>query len=190
LPVVLVAGIVAFGLKENLLPWPALALQALVAILVIAGARLFGTASARPRPRAHAAYGLGLASAIVGTFFLTGAFARAAVRDRLAVQSARVLDLVSDPLPSNPFCWSFIAVTRRGFGDSGDYVLTTGRIALLPALSSLQLCPRRLGEGVPLDKSSFPSDSRVAFDGTWRSAKAFLEPTGTAATTAVSAVTS
>lgn len=170
LPAVFVGAIVAFGLKVGLLPWPALtALGATAAWTVLAGVVLF-----RQRPWAHAVSTALLVSALVGTFFVLGDKAKAHVRAEMSVRAPGhdLLDVVSDPLPSNPFCWNILTVERipahlaASAKTSGETVLTrSGRLALFPQVFPLASCPRREGMGVALQPSTVVANGTLAFDG-------------------------
>jgi inner membrane protein len=171
LPAVLVGAVVAFGLRVGLLPWPALTVLGLALFwTLVSGLVLF-----RARPWAHAASTFLCAGGIVGAFFALGAVARAHVRAQMSERAPRsaLLDVVSDPLPSNPLCWNVLTVERLpGQGPneaqgSGDETIVTrsGRVALFPGVFPLSSCPRREGEGVALQPSTVAPSETLAFDG-------------------------
>jgi inner membrane protein len=160
LPAVLLAAVVAVGLSTALLPWPALLTMGLVGGLALG----VGLALCRRHPWAHAVFTYALTGAVIASFFVRGAQAREQVRARLE-GSGRLLDITSDPLPANLFCFSFLSIETAGEGENETALLRSGRVALFPSLVPLESCPRRQGEGVPLAPSSRPSDAQVAFDG-------------------------
>jgi inner membrane protein len=103
-------------------------------------------------------------------FFVTSALARGAVaaaaRDGSPANAASVeLDDVSlAPAPSNPFCWSAMAVGRQG----DRYALWVATVALAPGLvppsgCALEPTGRTLALGVP----SLRDTPGVRWDGEW-----------------------
>jgi inner membrane protein len=88
---------------------------------------------------------------------------------RAADPAARVLDLVTTPLPANPVCVAVIAVERSG----AAYRVATARVSAAPALVEAARCPTR-GGGSLLRPSARPSTPAIQWDGEWTAPHAEL----------------
>lgn len=148
-----------------------------LAILGVSGAPLpiaiavaaFAVASwALQRSRPGTAVAWGLAVAVVAMF----AFAATSVRARVAsaitagAPSEAQLDLVTTPMPANPFCWRVQSV-----GLDGDhYVAREGFVSLVPALAGADDCfpARARGDTAPLVATTLPSTEGLAWRGEFR----------------------
>ena len=73
------------------------------------------------------------------SFVLASRRAKAIVREQaaLAYPGAHSLDIVTTPMPANPFCWSVLLVQEQG----ATYVVRVARAATWPAWLSLADCP-------------------------------------------------
>jgi inner membrane protein len=135
-----------------------LAICALRGFLVIgAGMVLLGLGAVlaamqyRDGARGRSALMTGLAIG-VGFVALQG-YASALGKQRIAAElrqidpAARLLDIAMTPFPSDPLCWSFVAVEREDA--QGRYRLRRGLLSLLPRQFPVATCPAALTRLAP-----------------------------------------
>jgi len=162
----LLFGVVAIGIA---LAWVTAFFNVATAVFLTLLSGAFFVLNGRwsPRTRTLVACAGSLATALV--FFTASAVARRAVTD--AAQShvpgaapVVVHDVSLAPAPSNPFCWSAMAVGQQG----ERYGLWVATVALAPSLVTPQGCTvEPTGRTLPLSVSSLDSTSRVRWDGEW-----------------------
>ncbi len=128
---------VAFTLL-GFLQWGSLALLALL-----------GLGLAWVQARLAAGAGLAAGFAAIAAFIGVQALAADAARDRVAralahtSAAARLLDVPLTAFPTNPLCWSFIAISSDAA--AGTYRLRRGVLSLAPELNPIAACPARFG---------------------------------------------
>jgi inner membrane protein len=120
-----------------------------------------------PRTRTLVAFFGSLTTALV--FFTASALARAAVTAAARSQAPRapavvVHDVSLAPAPSNPFCWSAMAVGEQG----GRYGLWVATVALAPGIVTPSGCAvEPTGRTLSLAVPSLNSTTQVRWDGEW-----------------------
>jgi inner membrane protein len=121
----LVAGLVAVGAALRMFPVAAVATLAVCAAALLAAMRRMG-----PAPRSAAA--LATVVVYVGAMFALREVARSTMLQALPRPAgSEVLDVILNPVPANPLCWTALAVTRHAA--DGEYHLTRGTGAPLTA---------------------------------------------------------
>lgn len=112
-------------------------LSAVSIVLLAAGGAAFALTCRRLTPARRAGASLAAAAAFVALLFGLGIAARAQVRSLLAPQlRGQVLDVVLNPLPAEPYCWSAIVVEK----DETSFTLHRGTLSLLPSLIAPERC--------------------------------------------------
>jgi len=138
-----------------------------VFLTLLAGAFFVLNGRWAPRTRTLVAAVGSLTTALV--FFTASAVARQAVTEaaRSGLPGATpvvVHDMSLAPAPSNPFCWSAMAVGERG----GRYGLWIATVALSPSIVTPNGCAvEPTGRTLTLHVASLDSTSRVRWDGEW-----------------------
>jgi inner membrane protein len=145
---------------------------ALAALIVAAGLLGWGVSRLAPRGRATAAI---VASVVfVGSLFGLSPAAKREAKALLApAVRGEILDVVLNPDPANPVCWSLIAIERDDA--EGEYVLHGGTLSLVPAWVPPAACashryggprPYRVVEGrlVRYDEIRQPLETLRALD--------------------------
>jgi inner membrane protein len=114
------------------------------------------------------AFAIGSSAAITLLFFLASHLARADV-EQAAASTPRpdrvaIADMSLIPAPSNPFCWSAMAVgTRRE-----RYELHVATVSIAPGLVPVAACELEpTGHTLPLGVGSLDSSAGVRWDATW-----------------------
>jgi inner membrane protein len=142
------AGLVALVL----LPLIVLALGEVISAgtlaALVATALVLAGAGRSLSPRARAAAALSAGALFVALMFGLSRVAEARTIDLLGpARPGQVLDVVLNPNPASPLCWSVIVVER----DEHEYVLHRGTLSLLPAWQPPTACAshrrHHLGEG-------------------------------------------
>ncbi len=120
------------------------------------------------RSRTYLAFGSALG--VASMFFAASAVVRARVEEAVRVAAPRgsppveLVDASLTPAPSNPFCWSAMAVGRRG----QLYELLVGTVALAPGLVSVEQCwAEPTGRTLALKVPSLERTPSVRWDGEW-----------------------
>ena len=110
---------------------------ALVAIFIIGV--VLGWTTRRTTPRTRSTIALGAAAAFVIAMFGLSRVARAAsVASAGAYQQGVIVDVVLNPRPGAPLCWTALAIEKREV--RGEYVMRRGSLALFDGWLPRSLC--------------------------------------------------
>lgn len=131
----IIAAVPAFAWHKGFLAWYSLfGLAALAAVLAVI---------LRFCPRTIHRLGFGFLSilAFLGLEFAASRSVRRSLEARLdpSVVQGRVLDIITDPMPANPFCWRTIQLERDH--TAGLYRTTVRPVSLVPRLIADEDCP-------------------------------------------------
>lgn len=151
-------------------------LVAPVAAAALLAAGLAAAAISRrwlPGRRATAA--LGAMGALFLGFAGLSRLADSAARPALATGGSELLDLVLDPNPAAPWCWSFLTVERSRQGQQEELVSRRGALSLLPSLLPAAGCAtHRLFVAQAQEPAIASTTPAIAFQQEWRSDLAAL----------------
>jgi inner membrane protein len=110
---------------------------ALVALFVIGAA--LGLATRRASPRTRSTIALAVTASFVITMFGLSRVARAAsVASAGAFQQGVIVDVVLNPRPAAPLCWTALAIEKREA--RGEYVMRRGSLALFDGWLPRSVC--------------------------------------------------
>ncbi len=116
------------------------------------------------KPRGRAYFAAANAVFVILVFSLASLFARAAVQTELGNRrvNSTLEDIVLQPFPSNPLCWSLITVETLAEG--ARYRVRRGRFSLVPSLVDASSCPRFPSNGSTVVLSPVPGLWGERFD--------------------------
>ena len=114
-----------------------------------------------------------MALVLLVMFAVVGRITKSQVREIVGRGGGQIEDLILNPLPANPLCWSVISVERNG----EDYRLRKGIAAPFPETFSAEKCPRfRMDNStMPRGPASLPEDPHVLWISEWQAKWASIE---------------
>ena len=98
-----------------------------VALIIVATCAVLLLARLAPRARSIAAL-LATSAFVVAMFGARSVIEQRALTSLARAPSAQVLDVVLNPQPANPLCWTALAIVKDE--RAGDYILTRGSVPL------------------------------------------------------------
>jgi inner membrane protein len=160
----LLSGIVSVGVALAWVTDYAGAGTALTLTLMAAASA--GVTYAVPR-RARTWLAVALSASITLVFFTASHLARARIREAATLEHARPVTLADaslTPAPSNPLCWSAMAVGRR----ADRYALFVATVSIAPSLVPAEDCELDpTGHSLQLSPPSLPNTPSVRWDAEW-----------------------
>ena len=164
LSLVFVIGLV-LAWRVSLVTTGAAAALTVGALLSVALARVL-----RPSRRVAVAIGAWVVVTLVMSAGSASARAETLRAVRGAEGTAKVLDIVITPLPSNAACMAVITVEQSG----PDYRVVTARVSSVPAIAAASTCGAPRGVDASFHKSARRSTRAVQWDAEWTAPRAEL----------------
>jgi len=144
----------------NLVTWAQLTLQ-LVACVVLFTVLRFRSAHAR------ALAGLGATITIVASLMAMSQLARAEARGVLRASGAAVIvDIVLNPEPAAPWCWTLVSIEHDGSGH--ELLMRRGTLSLAPTLRPVETCASHRLLSTGADRDGSPPGRALVWNRAWR----------------------